>query len=198
MSNKNVIKILAIDPGVSRLGWSIVLYHPKNGNIIIKRFGTIEAKKIVSRVNYKEQTDIYGKRFVALLLLQEKITEILTTHKPDYVVAENSFFCSRFPNAFSSLVQVLMMLDTVVYKLLSGVVYKIAPKQAKLIISGAGTANKDGVQTAIASLDKLQFQQNKSAEDLNEHEADSIAVGYAFIMNVLPGILSDRRGGKNE
>lgn len=188
MASKRILKILSIDPGLSKMGWSVSLHNKKTGEQIVKRFGTIEANRIVSRANMRETTSKFGTRLVALKYIEEKIKDLLKLHKPDYVVAESAFFCTRFPNAFTALVQVLNIIELSVYSVLGQAVYKISPKLAKAAISGLGTSNKDDVQKAVKDLTSIKFQQRKSTEDMNEHEADSIAIAHAFIVNVVPGL----------
>lgn len=186
--NKNEIKILSFDPGSTTMGWSVSIYNKKTGNLTVKRFGTMEPKKVVSRVAMREQTEKYGTRLMSLSYIKEQMIEILRIHQPHCIVAESAFFCSRFPNAFAALVQVVNVIDMVAMELMKVQVYKISPKLAKHAMTGKGTSGKLDMITAVKNSEHIKFQQRKNLDDMTEHEADSIAIAYAFVVQLLPGV----------
>ena len=188
MTKKKIVKILCIDPGLSSLGWSVLSHNIKKGDTIIKRFGIVQAKKVTTKAAMREETTKYGNRVVSLKYIKEEIRNLMNIHHPDYIVVESAFFCSRFPNAFVALVQVMNTIEMLAYLEYQLPVYKISPKLAKKAIFDSGVAGKSNVIEAVKTTDGLTFQQDRYKDNLNEHEADSVAVGHAFILNILPGL----------
>jgi Holliday junction resolvasome RuvABC endonuclease subunit len=137
----------------------------------------------------KEETIEFGKRSVALKYIEDRVVELMKIHHPDYVTIENPFFCSRFPNAYSALVEVMCTITRAIYVEYKLPIFKISPKLAKHAIFGSGDGKKKDIINAVKNHDKIMFQQEKNKNKLNEHEADCIAVTYAFIMNILPGFM---------
>ena len=62
------------------------------------------------------------------------------------------------------------------------------------MIVGSGTANKAAVQAGIMNHEDIAFKEAKKKQigKLIEHEADSIAVCYAFTQLFLPDILMQK------
>ena len=69
--------------------------------------------------------------------------------------------------------------------------YLIPPTVAKQAVWGKGTANKLAIQESIQELPDLTIRATKQhpIEEMQEHEADSIAIMYAFTKNILPDLL---------
>lgn len=183
---KNNIKILGIDPGLTNTGYNISTYSPLTGIIEVKQYDVISAIKIAKKLN-KQDYNKYGS-IIPLQFYEEELNRILSAHKPDYVVSESAFYCSRTPNAFASLSLCINAIERVLYNY-GKTLYKIAPREAKVAVS-TGKANKIAVQEAILNLPDLNIKRTKSRniENMVEHEADSIAITYAFVKNILPGI----------
>ena len=188
--NKKDVRILSIDPGLSHLAWSIINHNTHTGKTTVKRFGEVTANKVVSKVAMREQTVKYGTRIIALNYIQERISEIMRIHKPDHVVIENAFFCSRFPNAFIALVQTTNVIEMILLQSFQKPLHRISPKEAKYAISGSGSSGKLDIQKAVKEHAKIEFQQEKNIERMTEHVADSIAIAYAFILNILPNLMT--------
>ena len=109
---------------------------------------------------------------------------------PDYVTMEDAFFGKFRPNAYSALLQCICTIEFYLMNEYGKRVYKVAPRSAKLCMTGSGASGKDPIQQSIFKKDDIVFKQRKQAEKLGEHEADSIAMGYFFCKNTLPGVLA--------
>ena len=188
---ESTIRILSIDPAISEAGWSILDYEIKSKNVTVYKFGSIMPNKAVSRVDRRDDVEKFGKRLMALGVFEDELRVVLEVFKPNYVVVESAFFDPRKPNAYVALVQCYYVIQKLTYQVCHMPIYSVAPKAAKLALTGDGTSVKDNIQECVLSSNKIVFKQKKQALAITEHEADSIAIGHGFIVNILPGIIQD-------
>ena len=186
-----VVRLLSIDPGLSQLGWSVSDYKLTTGKLVVHRFGGISATKLVNRADRKDEVRQFGKRVVSLNIIRSSILNLIEEYKPDYLVIEDAFYNPQFPNAYVALVQVITTIELLGYRKYNKVLFKIPPRSAKLAISGFGGSGKLNIQSAILTSDKIEFKQKRQTEGLTEHEADAIAIGWTFCINILPSILNN-------
>ena len=168
------IRILAIDPGINHLGWSVHEYDQDKDQDQIVEVGQIDATKIAHKFN-KQDFKTYGNVF-SLHILEKEIRSLLQRIQPQEVCCEGAFM-ARFPLAFASLKLCINVIQQVLYLDYKLQLNLIAPKEAKKAVF-KGTAVKDEVQTAIRKIKGLQIPKDL---ELTEHQADSIAIGYAYI-----------------
>jgi len=184
---ETIPRVLSFDPGLAMCGWSI-LDH-KAGNVIVTRFGTIAPNRLTDLANQREQVNHYGRRLISLNFLRDMVIALIEEHKPQYIVAEDAYFDPTKPNAFIALLQWLSTVEMLVFKQYGLPLYKIPSKTAKLIVSGNGGCSKDNVQDALFAHSDIVFKQQKQTDKLTSHEADAIAIGYAFLSNILPALV---------
>lgn len=182
----NIVRILSFDPGLSVSGWAVLDYNRTAGELTVFKFGLLTPNAIVSRVNMKEEVDKYGKRLIALVTLRQMITEIYDEFKPDFVVVEDNFFHSKYPTAYAALLHWTITVDFLLRDNYGQPVYKIPPKLVKQHVTGSGDAKKINIQEAIINNPKIKFKNKQMPFSLIEHTADAIAIGWAFIYEVLP------------
>ena len=185
---KKTIRVLGIDPGLTNTGYNITAYDPVERKSIVVARGIINATTIAKkrRQEYKDFGNI-----ISLFVYEKEIQELMDEYKPDYVACEDAFYNPRTPNAFLSLKLCITSIRRVLYSLYNKQLYLISPCSAKLAVYGKGGANKEAVQESILHLDNLHIKNTKQnpINKMVEHEADSIAISYAFISFVLPDIL---------
>ena len=185
----SVITILGIDSGMNHLGWSIHKYDTVKQVDLIVAIGQIDGNKEAAKLNRKE-FKIYGN-IISLYYLEEKIKLLMEEHKPDFVCCEGAFM-ARFPQAYASLKLCINAIQRTLYTHFKKVLYLIAPKEAKRAVA-QGTADKDQVLDGIKQINHLKLSKDVSEiKDISEHESDSIAIGYAFILNTLPELLKNK------
>lgn len=191
---KQTVRVLCFDPGLTKTGWCLIDYNPVSGNCTIVKYGTLQPNRCTSHVALREECDLYGKRIMALCELENLVKELVETLEPEYVACEDIFYNPRRPMAFIALSQWLTTVELLMrrYHL---PVYKVPTKIAKKEIFGNGSADKIDVQTAILSDGRINFK-TKPPKELCEHEADSIAVGLAFINSTLQSIRINRGTGQ--
>lgn len=183
----NYITIMGIDPGINNCGISITRYYldTKLRKTIYRT--TLHANAEAKKVD-KKQSKLYGGVF-SLFVFEALIDEIYKKYEPDYICSEDAFYNPRTPGAFVSLKNCIMSIKRVLYKY-GKVLYLIAPKAAKAAVC-TGTANKEVIQDAILKLPDLQIKDTKESpiSEMVEHEADSIAIAYAFTTLILPSLI---------
>ena len=183
------IRILAIDPGLTNFGWSLVEYDLKTNNKTVLRYGTITGKSLL-----KQQKDLqveFEKRHIIVWELEPLLIEMILEMQPNYIVVEEPF-AHIYIQAYAALVIVVQAVRTAARKTIGKDIYLIAPKEAKKAISNDGTAGKIAIQDAIANNLSITIKPCKqnTPEALTEHACDSIAVAVAFIQNQLLSILA--------
>lgn len=186
-SKSNTVVVLAFDPGIYHCGWSVSKVDRETRNATVTTYGTIEAAAAAKKANKKDYED-YGN-IISFFLLEQEVKELVETYRPDFVVCEGAFM-ARFINAFVSLKLCINAIQRVLYSEFRKTLYLVSPKEAKKAVS-IGTADKEAVQTAITKLPDLVIKETKLKPLIKmcEHEADSIAIGYAFVKHMLPGLL---------
>lgn len=177
---KCVIKILAIDPGLTNTGWTLLEYDPSSGDVVVSKIGEFHPGPAADKSDHREETDRFSKRTISLALLRQTLTGIMLDEKPDYIVVEDIFFNPQRPMAHAALAMWHCVTRMTCYDVLNKPMEIIQTKIAKQEITGNGGNGKLSVQQSILSNPSIRFK-NKTVEMLmDEHSADAIAVGYAF------------------
>jgi Holliday junction resolvasome RuvABC endonuclease subunit len=179
-------RTLNIDPALSICGWSVLdlkLEQCKNVQVIpkvvVNRFGCIMSSSEANKV-----------------LLRESIDCLIREFKPNFMVIEDAFYNPKFPSAYASLLQCICTISVMCRDRYNLPVYRIPTRSAKQTIFGTGSANKKDIIEAVLSSPNIVFKQKKSSALIGEHEADSIAIGYHFMLNNLPGLLSSKQSSE--
>lgn len=183
----NTVKILGIDPGINHTGWALGVHRLDTQSTTIQNYGLIEAAAL-ARKESKEQVKTFGNVF-SLYLYEREMRALLKTVNPDYVACEDAFM-HKFPQAFVSLKLCISVIQRVLYEDYGKILHLIPPMVAKLAVWGNGMAKKEAVQEGIRRLEDLTIKHTKQrpAESMVEHEADSIAILYTFVKNLLPDL----------
>lgn len=154
--------ILAIDPGVERLGIAI-LTKKKDGKIACEMSDTIITPKLSS------QSERIG-------LIYNEISIICTKFRPNQIVLERLFFAKNVKTAIS-VAQVQGVIHLLGNQLGIGVA-EIAPNAIKSAVTGYGMADKRAVKKMI------DLQVILTSKKRLDDEYDAIACGFAYILNL--------------
>lgn len=176
-----MMKIIAIDPSSSHLGWSLLNLDEKNKKIYVEKLGQIDASILAKKKDpklFKAHTQV-----ITLLTLEDELQKLFSETQPNYVVSESSFM-ARFPTAYVSLSLCIYTIRRLLYVNFNLPLYTVAPKQAKKVVA-EGSASKEEVQHAIKKLKDLVWDNQNNELELTEHMADSVAIGYTFIKGML-------------
>jgi Holliday junction resolvasome RuvABC endonuclease subunit len=181
------ITIMGIDPGINNCGISILRYYPDTAETRVYTYLTLHCNAQAKKED-KVKSKVYGSIF-SLFILEREIEKLIELYQPMYIASEDAFYNPRTPNAFISLKGCINSIKRVLYKY-EKTLFLIAPKLAKAAVC-TGTANKEIIQETINRLPDLKIKNTKEMPLMNmvEHEADSIAIGYAFIKTILPELV---------
>lgn len=157
------MKILAIDPGIERTGWSIFSYSNKSSNkITLEDYGLISTSKIIK----------LEKR---ISLIQDNIELLIKNNSIKEIVLEKIFF---FKNQ-KTIIQVSQAQGAIMA--IAGknniILSFLTPLEIKQIVTGYGQADKISVKKMLEILLKIKF--DRELDDV----IDAIACGYAYCIN---------------
>lgn len=151
--------ILGVDPGLARLGWSIVKNNENKQKLI--DYGCITTS----------QKDDVNKR---LLIIYQKLEHIIKKYKPDIACLEKLFFNTNAKTAFivgeaRGVIKICSLLHKIP-------IMEFTPLQIKSTITGYGRADKNQIQQMVKTLLKLE---NIPKPD-DAADAIAVALSYCF------------------
>ncbi len=150
------MKILAIDPGLDRIGYAVI---EKKGSFKIIDYGRITTSKKDSLGNRVKQI---GKEF----------NKLSARHKPDKVVIEEIFFSKN-----KKTIIVVAQAQGVLLSLCAEqnlIAEFINPMQVKLALTGDGHADKKQIQKMLKLEYNLEF--TTAQDDIS----DAVAIGLSY------------------
>ncbi len=149
------IKILAIDPGNYRTGFSLFYKHPTNPKLL--KSGTVKLPRKKPE-NFK--------------VLFEFLQNLIAEESPQEIALESSFY-GKNPQTIIKLGEVrgIILLISALYNI---PVYEYTPQQVKNAVTGYGWSKKEDIAFMVEKL----F--NKKPETFDE--ADAIAIGFCHCL----------------
>lgn len=193
MSKQQKIRVLGFDPGLSHTGWNLSEIDVESGALHVLKIGEFSPSGVADKAAYREESEKYGKRTISLAVLRDSITQLLTDHKPDYIVMEDAFINPKRPMAYGALCMWHCTARMVAREIAGKAIITIPAKSAKLGVSGRGDSGKMNVQQAVVTNPKISFKSDKLIQGLTEHCADSIGLSYSFMTMYLPSIVSEAK-----
>lgn len=132
--------ILGIDPGFSHLGYAIIDVNKGNSKVI-----DCSCFKTSPRLEY-------GKR---LVLVAEKVKELISKHQPQFLAIERVFFAKNQKTAL----QVAEVRGVLIYIAASSGIptCEYTPLEIKMALCGYGKATKEQVQKMLKILLNMNF-----------------------------------------
>lgn len=154
------MRILGIDPGIGRLGWGIVEKTGKQ-QVHVVRYGCIET---------------FGEQSLSerLVIVYEKLQELLEEYKPEAVGIEDLFFNKNVKTAFAVGQARGVVLLALEQKGIPITVY--TPSVIKSTVAGYGKADKKQVGQMV----KLTLKLDKVPTPDDTADALAIALTHAF------------------
>ncbi len=126
----------------------------------------------------------YGNNRVQRLhKLHVYITDLVRLFTPTVLAVEGAFLNSKFPKAVMYLSQYIATIENAVYGFNPEIsLFKYPPRFIKSRIGATGSADKDKMLETIISVSEI----NDLLGDqfLTEHQVDSIAIGYTFLLEL--------------
>ena len=186
------VRVLTIDPGLTNTGWAVMDYDANSGDVVVVALGSIHPGPTADRAEYRGDVDKFTKRTITLRLLRASLTEIMTHTRPDYVVVEDIFFNPQRPMAHAALAMWHCLTRLCCLDVLQKNMEIIQTKIAKQAITGSGGNGKVTVQKSILLAKDISFKPPSLEKAMDEHQADAIAVGYAFVKRNRERILQEK------
>lgn len=154
------MKILGIDPGTARMGYSIVRVKNKAGD-----YKVIEANVLTTPADQ----DMHKR----LKSLHVGLHRVIDAHKPDIMVIEKLFFNSNAKTAMTvGQARGVALLAGADFDLL---IFEYTALEAKYAITGYGRSDKKAMQEAVRKL--LGNEKIVKSDDAN----DAIAMALCYI-----------------
>ena len=132
--------ILGIDPGLATMGYGVI--SAVHGNFSVIDYGVVTTPKELTLPQRLKQ-------------LEEGVTELITTFKPENIASEELFFTKNITTGIPVAEARGVILLTAV-KNLGDEVYEYTPNQIKMAITGYGGADKIQMQHMVQALLRLK------------------------------------------
>lgn len=187
----DIIRVLSFDPGLYKMGYCFFEFNLKTQKMRVLEYDLIQGDK-VAKERKKTMLPIFAKQYTLLCGVFDFLKELMTRTQPDYVVSEGAF-SHLFITAYLSLKLVIDRIRQASHVVLNVDPYEMPPKQVKAIVF-EGTATKDDIYNAVKTHKQISIKDTKTKKyaDATEHEADAIAIGFAFCTKFIPLILAGK------
>lgn len=96
------LTIIGIDPGTSKLGFSVIKYCPNSHAMLLATAFTIDPVRVGKKLGISPET--LNHRPVKLNLLKDALVAEFVKYEPTLVASESPFL-GRFPKAYAALVE---------------------------------------------------------------------------------------------
>lgn len=170
---------LSIDPGINSCGFAVV--KAKGNKLVVLETHLVKnARKFTDEE--KELEVLHGTRYVKVMAIINKLTELLDKHKTKLLVIEAPFYSALTPVAFGSLLEVILAIKytTAIERKLE--LSMVEPTLVKKIFTGNGRAKKEMMREYAINLKANGVLITKiDIDSISEHEIDALAVGYTYI-----------------
>lgn len=176
-------RIAGFDPGAN-LGLTLMENRLDGSKPIVKLAYTEKLNPV--EFGYKEIAELHGNRVARLMIMFDRITDFLRTHRPHGVIVEGNYL-GRFANAYGSLVECVMVIRNAVYAYDPFMQVQIVdPTTVKtnIGIKKVRGTDKEDVRKAMKALADLEWD-GVSLDDLDEHSVDSVAIAYYYSSQLL-------------
>lgn len=169
-------RIASIDPGSDTLGFSLLVIDMRTGVITVEHSETYHASRNLRYLpdGYEE---LHGSMRSRMYCHQRTLTNLLCQFKPHAIVAESAFLKKRFPRSFEVLTIGLEMIRAALYFYdRSARLDLVDPRTVKKAVGvTTNKSDKDLVHLGVINYPGLVW--NVDPETLDEHSADSVAIG---------------------
>lgn len=174
------LRVVGIDPGTETLGFTVLDLYLSSKRKVVQACFTVETTPMLR--DYKVELATHNTRTARLMALEDRLFILFEQFQPNVVAAETPFL-SRFPQAFAALTECYSYIRRAVHRYdrympLEGIDPPTAKKGVGVLVKRGVT--KDDVAKAIGKLTDLEFAEGISLEGLDEHSVDSIAVAYTI------------------
>lgn len=159
------------------------ILNTRTGELVVTYVVTLEAAKMLRRVNHQVLVNRYGQVNARLLLISEELETMMAEHKPDVCMVED-FFLGRNKSVqgFASLVRAQQTILMAAYHSAPTCDVKvIKPSVGKTAVGCPGNSgDKELVQKGVLTFPNTVFEEG-TLDGLTEHSADALAQMMAYV-----------------
>lgn len=192
----NSLIVVGIDPGSSKLGFSVVSVDLSTGVRTLIYSGTIDATKAITRDSVYAL--VRGKRDARLSYIGREIFRLLDEYSPELVAVESAFAQRYRISAYEALIETMAVIRATVWQYSHVIqLYKVDPVTVKnhVGVSHIKTDKLD-VEKAVKAL----YTESRvcDIDGLDEHAYDAIAIAHTAIDKLVDGkeVVSTRKKSK--
>ena len=179
-TNNTKFRIMALDPGLTTTGWSILDRDSETGDLTVFKTGELHPSPTVDRKDYRDEVERFDKRTMSLTVLRSEVTKLIEMFSPDACTCEDAFINPKRPAAYGALCMIICTVKLLCRDVARKPLITIPTKIAKLEIAHSGSSGKLDVISAVSNNPHIKFRDEIEKTQMSEHVADSIAVGYAY------------------
>lgn len=178
------VRLLAVDPGSTTLGFALMLIDPGYNQITVSDAFTINVGRGIDINSMRFEQ--YGAKAERLHQIFMNASSVLHQLQPHLFIAESPFV-GRFAAAFEALVEVRDALKAALWQHDPTILYEsVDPLTAKKAVGAAVyKGSKENVRDSVIALPDLIWAPNVMKYELDEHSIDAVAVGYCRAMSFL-------------
>jgi Holliday junction resolvasome RuvABC endonuclease subunit len=182
-SSPTYATIVGIDPGTEALGFSEIDFDIRTFKLLRWEPKTYFGSKLLKSSEWLGK--VHGDRYRRLNALQRHLTKLFDQIEPYVIASEAPYINMKRPQAFGALTEAVYEIRHAV-RLHSAwkELYVIDPSSVKNAVGAKGNADKDTVKACIINTLELASVCTRPISELDEHEIDSGAVGYAAFKNL--------------
>ena len=167
----NLITLIGIDPGSSKLGVGIMVIDSSNSSIVESDAFTLNADSLITSDWIRE---IHGDRIARITALQNELNHLFNQYNPIAVACESPYFSMRQPGAFSALTEVMYSVRQAVMSYnICCPFYTVEPSNVKKAVNAGWISNKDSVKSALGSITEIMNCLITDFNQLDEHSIDA-------------------------
>lgn len=176
--NRRWTRIVAIDPGTSNLGVSVLAYDELDpSKVYVLASKTLDGDAYERRYT-ESQIHNQNKRVMRNMGLSEDFYKIVAEYKPHHVCSESPF--AFRVQVFLSLIEQITMLRFQLNRWGHDVPFTtVVPKHLKTYMGVKGK-EKEKMHRALLKRTDVFYSDHLDPKQLDEHEVDSICVGLYF------------------
>ena len=113
LNGLQTVRILSFDPGTTNMGWAISQYDTLTGDFDVIQHGVFKSSKVAKK--RKEEVECFGQRMIALGVIIEETSKLVSQYQPHYVVTEDTFFNPGTPQAHIALLLCIHSVERMLY-----------------------------------------------------------------------------------
>lgn len=178
-----VIRILGIDPGNTTMGVALLDLSVPEMTLTLAHAYTVDSTKQYDNRHYL--LEHRSERHLRQKIMSQSMTRALRFYEPDLVAIESPFM-HRLPQAFAALTELMLRLeDAVEEHNVSFHITKIAPVKAKKAIGVKDIKSKSSVKDALKK--KKVSISERQWESMDEHSIDATVVAFTVAQQIIEG-----------